>query len=411
MLHRQLLDRMSARHGRGRWGSAQLRALIALGAVTALHLAAPTVSSVHADAAQVTVVSPGGAQQTLSLDALAGGEDVVDRTYALRGPEGESSRTITGFSLAMILEAAGADPYGFSYLGAQRPAGGAVLLSRHQALDPGAFADGPPVVYASAGGTGFLRPSSGTDDPNEADSFEAPQGVTVVLRKGSPLRVRAQASTLRTEPGEAVAFTAVVDRAGSGEQLSYSWYFDDGHSANGAGVRHRFAKRGSYDVVVGVTTPGDDAGASAVVTVQVGAPLGGPDRKGGGTNEDADAPDHGAATGAGTRAPGAGAGSPATASAPPAAPDRRARRQQAKPESPDGEQVSGLLLTSASTSPAKPPTAVAARTGKLDEQGSGAGLPGAALGLLVTAGLLGLGALAEARGSLLKPFATKEPRL
>lgn len=71
-------------------------------------------------------------------------------------------------------------------------------------------------------------------------------------------------------------------------------------------MRHRFAKRGSYDVVVGVTTPGDDAGASAVVTVQVGAPLAGPDRKGGGTNEEADAPDHGAATDGGGAMPGIG---------------------------------------------------------------------------------------------------------
>ena len=59
----------------------------------------------------MTVVSPGGAQQTLSLEALAGTEDVVERAYALRAGSGESSQTVTGFSLARILEAAGADPY------------------------------------------------------------------------------------------------------------------------------------------------------------------------------------------------------------------------------------------------------------------------------------------------------------
>lgn len=162
-------------------------------AVVAGFFAAP--GAAHADDAQVTVVAPGGAQQTLSLDALSGGEDVTDRTYSLRGPSGESAQTVTGFSLAAILEAAGADPYGFSYLEAQRPAGGAVLLSRHRALDPGAFADGPPVVYATGAGTGFLRPSGGAEDLNAGDSFEAPQGVTIVLRKGSPLQVRAEAST------------------------------------------------------------------------------------------------------------------------------------------------------------------------------------------------------------------------
>ena len=59
----------------------------------------------------------------------------------------------------------------------QRPAGGAVLLSRDQALDPGAFATGPPVVYATGTGTGFLRPSAGTGDLNAGDSFDAPQGI------------------------------------------------------------------------------------------------------------------------------------------------------------------------------------------------------------------------------------------
>ncbi len=361
----------------------------------------------RADAAQVTVVAPGGAERTLSLDALAGGEDVRDRSYLLRSGEGESTVTITGFSLAALLEAADADPFSFSYLEVQRPAGGSVQLSRHQALDPGAFAEGPPVVYATAAGTGFLRPSTGGEDLNASDSFEAPQGITVVLRKGEPLRVRAKATPLRTLPGKLVSFTAVVEQAGAGEQLTFSWYFDDGTArASGAEVAHRFAKRGSYDVVLGVTTPGNDAGASAVVTIQVGAPLEGPDRKGGGTNPDAEAPDHGAATGSGDAgAPGAGSGSsappaPAPATpAPPAEPEQSKTKQPAKP-APAGDLVEGRLLSSSEPFEPQPPEQQpAARTGNLSEDGGdGPGLPGAALGLLVTAGLLGCGALIELRG-------------
>jgi hypothetical protein len=355
-----------------------------------------------ADAAQVTVVDPSGSQQTLSVDALAGSEDVTARTYTLRSAGGESAQAVTGFSLAAILEAAGADPYGFTYLEAQRPAGGSLLLSRHQALDPGAFADGPPVIYATGTGTGFLRPSSGPGDLNGADCFEAPQGITLVLRKGEPLQVRAKASTLRTRPGKAVSFTAVVDRAGSGEQLSYSWYFDDGNSASGASTRHSFAKRGSYDVVVGVTTPGDGAGASAVVTVQVGPPLSGPVRKGGGRDHDAEAPDHGAASGTpGAATPSSGTGSSGTTTTPhpSSATTHDAREQRPASEPPAGERVSGLLLTSAEIPPPEPTAAPTARTGKLDGSGGG-GLPDAALGLLVTAGLLGLGALTETRNLL-----------
>jgi hypothetical protein len=364
-------------------------------AVAALLLGSPWVSGASADAAQVTVVSPGGSQQTLSLDALGSG-DVASRTYALRSAEGESTVTVSGFSPSAILDAAGADPYGFSYLEVQRAAGGSILLSRDQALDPGAFPEGPPVIYATTAGTAFLRPSSGPEDLNASDSFEAPQGLTIVLGKGQPLQVRAQASTVRARPGQPVDFSAAVERAGAGEQLSYSWYFDDGHSASGASASHSFAKRGSYDVVLGVTTPGDDVGASDVITVQVGAPLSGPDRKGGGTNEDAGAPDHGAAAGQESATPGPPGTE--TAATPTAATGHRppSRQQQREPDLP-GEPVSGELLSTIAA-PSVPQRALAARTGKLEGDGGGGGIPGAAFGILTTLGLLGFGALVEVRG-------------
>jgi PKD domain len=379
-------------------------------AVAAWLLASPWVSAARADAAQVTVVSPGGAQQTLSLGALGAG-DVDSRSYALRSVEGESTVTLSGFSPAAILDAAGVDPFGFSYLEVQRPAGGSVLLSRDQALDSAVFPEGSPVIYATASGTGFLRPSTGADDFNAADSFEAPQGITLVLRNGSPLQVRAEASTLRTRPGKPVTFNAVVDRAGAGEQLAYSWYFDDGTSSTGPRTRHRFAKPGSYDVVVGVTTPGNDAGASAVVTVKVGPPLAGPDRKGGGTNENAGAPDHGAATGNGSAPSGAGGAAdednntaaPSPSSSPSCPQEVRRCEQQGEGRrkigtSAAGEPVSGVLLNSEATP--MPTPSVAARSGELSSGSGGPGLPGAALGLLATGALLGLGALTEARSLL-----------
>ena len=388
-------------------------------ATAAWLLASPGVNAALADAAQVGVVSPGGAQQTLSLDALGEG-DVASRTYALRSAEGESATTVSGFSIAAILDAAAVDPYGFSYLEVQRPAGGSVLLSRDQALDPGAFPDGPPVIYATAAGTGFLRPGAGDGDLNAADSFEAPQGVALVLRKGSPLQVRAAASTLRTRPDKPVTFSAIVERAGAGERLAYSWYFDDGTSSTGPRTRHRFAKRGSYDVVVGVTTPGDDAGASAVVTVQVGPPLAGPDRKGGGRDDDAEAANHGAAAGDGASPPittGAGGetgGAPAPGPARPRpCPHDSGRcdskadgRHQSAEASPAGEPVRGLLLNSATEAAPATPT-VAARSGKLSKKSDGPGLPDAALGLLATGALLGLGALTELRGTFLPLFGQK----
>jgi len=377
--------------------------LALIAALAMLALASPWADQARADVAQVSVVSPGGGEQTLSLDALAGSEDVVDRTYAVRSVAGEAAmQAVTGFSLAAILDAAGADPYGFSYLEVQRPAGGAVLLSRDQALDSGG--DGPPAVYAGAGGTGFIRPSSGSEDLNAGDSFVAPQGIAIVLRKGTHLKVRATASTKRTKAGQKVDFSAVVEQAGAGEQLTYSWYFDDGSSAEGAEASHSFAKRGSYDVVVGVTTAGSETGASAVVTVQVGAPLAGPNRKGGGTNEDADAPDHGSATGPTTGSPGGSGGgyvppvtsvpTPTPASPPPTPP--AAKQQQPTTSPPSGALVEGELVSAETALPPEQKKQAAARTGKLD--GDGAGVPGAAWGILATLGLLGAGAVAEAGG-------------
>ena len=354
---------------------------------TILALASPWATAARADAAQVTVVSPGGVQQTLSLDALAGSEDVVNRSYVLRSVSGESALPVTGFSLAAILNAAGADPYGFSYLEVQRPAGGAALLSRDQTLDPGAFPDGPPAVYVSASGTGFVRPSAGPEDLNAGDSFEAPQGISLVLHKGSRLQIRAKASTQRTRPGQPVHFSAIVERAGSGEQLTYSWYFDDGGSAASSEATHSFAKPGSYDVVLGVTSDGDDTGASAVVTVQVGTPPAGPDRKGGGRNNARGAPDHGVAD-----PPRAGDGvtaGPLPAGAPPA--------PKTKQKPSPGQRVAGELISTTTDTAAHAAKQAAARSGKLEGDGGG-GIPGAAWGVLATLGLLGAGALAEAGG-------------
>lgn len=383
--------------------------------LAALALSLAVAERAQADAAQVTVVRPGGSQQTISLAALAGSEDIVARPFLLRASSGESSQTLSGFSLAAILDAAGADPYGFSYLEVQRPAGGSVPLSRHQALDPSAFPDGPPLVHATASGTGFLRPSAGPEDLNASDSFEAPQGISIVLRKGPRLQVKATASTVKTRPGKPVDFKVSVEGSGSGEQLTYSWYFDDGASAASPEATHSFAKRGSYDVVVGVTSAGDSTGASAVVTVQVGAPIAGPDRKGGGLNNDAGAPDHGAADGSGP--------TPSSTPAAPAAPmegrvgrapadTQRGRRPRVRRGATDpahatpprataeGELVEGELVSAETAAPVVTPKQAAARSGQLQSDGDGGGIPDAAWGLLATLGLFGAGALIESRNLL-----------
>lgn len=385
-------DRIPVRTGRGlaAAGLALLAALLLAGAA-------------RADTAQVTVVSPGGNEQTLALEAMSGSEDVVDRPYVLRGADGETTKAVTGFSLAKLIEAADADPYSFSYLEVQRPGGGAVTLSRDQALGADSFADGPPVVYATAAGTGFLRPAASAEDLNAGDSFEAPQGIALVLRKGMALQVRAEASKTKVEKGQAVEFSAVVVRAGSGERLTYSWNFDDGGTAKGERASHKFTKPGSYDVVLGVTAAGNEAGASAVVTIQVGDPIAGPERKGGGRNETKDAPDHGAAAGPSAGGGSGGTGTPAysppaaAASSPAPAPPAPETAAAADPV-PAGEEVSGELLSAPASGGDPQPQAEARRGNLSGESAAGSGVPAAAWGGLATLGLLGLGGLLEARG-------------
>jgi hypothetical protein len=379
-----------------------------LASLAALALLVAGTGEARADAAQVTVVSPGGEERPLALEALVG-DDVKDRTYAIRSATGSSSQTVTGYSLGTILQAAGADPFGFSYLEVKRPGGGAVLLSRHQALDPGAFAEGPPVVYATDAGTGFIRPSGGPEDLNAGDCFEAPQGLRIVLRKGTQLRVQATATALQVKPGERVEFSATVEGVGSGEQPSYSWTFGDGQRLTdaGAAVSHGFAKPGSYAIVVGVTTPGNRTGASAVVRVQVGEPSkGGPDREGGGDNKAKDAPDQGASEGSAGGGGGASASLPPPASGfPGPAPEPAAEPETQPPAETEpapeleGEEVSGLLVgntAAAAAEESEPQQQAAARPGTPSDDGGGGGLPAAAWGILASGALLGLGALSEA---------------
>ncbi len=202
-----------------------------------------------------------------------------------------------------MLDAAGADPYAFSYLEVQRPAGGAVRLSRDQALDPGAFAEGPPDVYATAAGTGFLRPSAGPEDVNASDSFTPPRA----SRSSS-----AKARRLRSPPGPrreanrpaSRSLQAIVERPAP---VSSSPTPGTSTTAPPPPPPTRPTLRQARQLRRGRRRhhASDETGTSAVVTIQVGAPAAGPDRKGGGTDETPAPPTTGPRT-----APSGAAGAP-----------------------------------------------------------------------------------------------------
>jgi hypothetical protein len=194
-----------------------------------------------------------------------------------------------------------------------------------------------------------------------------------------------------------------------------SWSFDDGESATGTRVRHRFEEPGTYKVVVGATSDANPTGASAIVTVRIGEETGGPDREGGGTNEDEDAPDSGAATGSNEddaegddggegesreeRDDRAAAGERRRRAA---ARANRERRRRAETADDGGDEIEGVVIDAASPPP--PATQAAARTGTPQTAATPSlSLPPEGLIGIAALVMLGYGAARERRGASAAP--------
>jgi PKD domain len=362
-------------------------------------------------AADVIVAPAGGEPVTLAISELEASWDVRERPYTLRDADGEQPVVVTGISIDRLLDRAGVDPFAFA--GATVSAGGhEVALTREQLVDPAAFPEGRPVFSVDAAGPHFLRPVAGPGDLNAGDRLSGAP-ITISLAAPGRLRVSAAVSRRRVERGERVTFSARVEGAAEGEAVRVRWTFDDGGTASGTRARHRFRRPGTYKVVVGATSDVNPTGDFAIVTVRVGEPTPGPDREGGGTDEDADAPDSGAATGSGP-APAAPSGTPRGATSERRRRDRPAerrrerpaeRRPQPRPErrreppADRGDEVAGVLLDD----PGAPPAAsvAAARTGDPEQADAlPSSLPDEAVVALTVLALFGFGFWRESRRPL-----------
>jgi hypothetical protein len=396
-----------------------VRALATSLAVLAALLALP--AGAHAND-QIRVEPEGSAARTVTLSGL-GEPDVQAREYTA---EDGTRVAITGHSLDEVLRKAGADPYRYAEADVSL-AGASVTLSRDELVRMDAFPDGRPVLWMEGAEARFLRPATTSEKPVQLGGAGP---VTVRLSRPSELQVRAEASDRRVKPGDAVTFTATLSGADAGEGVDVTWYFDDGRRGSGLSVTHRFRKPGTYKVSVGARSAADEPGADDFVAVRVGRPPRGPDRAGGGTNRDADAPDSG--VGAGASEPGGSAGGSSGAGAAgsddaateddAAAEDKTAaarrdaaRRRRAagraraeeKParerrdqESGTAREVTGIELAdlSALSSDAGRDALQAARRGRLrEDEDSGAGVPAAVWWTLGLGALLALGAWREAR--------------
>ena len=383
-----------------------MRRLVLL--VVVLLLAAP--ASALADD-QVTIQPAGEDPQTISLSQL-GEPDVVARPYTLPGATG--SVPITGYSLDRVLDEAGVDPFRFGALSIQATSG-TVVVTRDEATGTTTFPEGPPVFYVENDDARFLRPPRADGAVAELATGGP---MTVQIAAIGELSVSAKASPRKTKVGKPVRFTATVTGAEEGENVEVSWFFDDGRRKSGSEVTHRFRRPGTYDVTVGATTSEDDPGADAVVTVQVGKAPAGPDRKGGGTNPDENAPDSGGGTAPSTGSTGGSGVAPVTPVAPSTPPSTYEPLDQ-PPQPPDSgssenpvedngqasgglEEVNGIELAdlNALSSEAGRDALEAARRGRdqdEDEDEPDEGVPDGVWWFLAIGGLLSLGGLLELR--------------
>ena len=256
---------------------------------------------------------------------------------------------------------------------------------------------GSPVIYEDGGRAVFLRPSVSPDDLNGDQALSA-ASLTVRVVERETLKVEGKVTDAAVRVGQRVTFTASA-QGGDGGEPAYRWTFGDGsRRQSGARVTHAFREEGSYNVLVGATTAGgpdrghrtSSASASArprrAPTARAAAPTPSPARPAA-----APRPAATAARPAARARPPAGRPAPRAPRPPPAAPGRRRPRA--------ARQIEGRLLADATVVPPRPAARKrAARTGN-DREGDQGGfaVPGAAVGVLATLGLVGAGVLMELR--------------
>jgi len=243
-----------------------------------------------------------------------GTPDVVDKTYEVLDFDGNKRpvRVQQGWSLQHLLTQADVDLGPYPFLTVERPQNGTkARLRKGQVTNSRAFPDGPIVVYVDdQGSLAFLRPQGDVegDDHNGDDAFPFTGTLNVRLRKKAPLDIQIRVTPKHPKVGQVVKFDATATGQAGGDQLTYQWFNNEASfNLNGASVKHRFTKKGSFPILLTVSSSfGSNDDENRSVTVDVEPTKSKKNRKGGGTNEDDDAPDSGTSTGTGT---GTGTGS------------------------------------------------------------------------------------------------------
>jgi hypothetical protein len=275
------------------------------------------------------------------------GPDVVNRTYGDISIDGgpPEAVTVTGYSLGALLSSLKIPPSSFTFAEVTAPDGRSALLTNTQATSPGAYADGPPVVWQDGSGAHFLLPSLPGGGAYAGESFTgAGDTITIDLHTGTLLAVGIASSATKAIVDKPVELTSSVEPA---DALSYDWSLGDGSVASTSSVTHVYDQTGTYDVYLQVSGAGDSLGISTVLPIVVGEPPPAPVRQAEVTTIQA----AGIPGGSGTGGSGSGSGSGFAAGAATTTTHRRPRPHPHRvarpkpPPRPTGPLVSGIAIT------------------------------------------------------------------
>jgi hypothetical protein len=229
-------------------------------ATIALSLAASLgVGTASALAGPGILLGQGGSSPQFPLTGgqIAAAADTGPNTYTVRKTQGGPSTKITlhGLSIAGLLRGVGFEPADVNFVQVVGEDGGVITLSKADINSP-PFAEGPALIADNGSTTTFFRPVRGAGDTSDLVRSVSGQPLEITVNGGSLLSVKVSPDPRTGKVGQTFTFTATVQAPPPGASFQYVWNFDDGQTATGQTVTHRFTAPGDYQARVEVTGTG-----------------------------------------------------------------------------------------------------------------------------------------------------------
>lgn len=275
----------------------------------------------------------------ISGSANAGG------TYTLRErPSDPGTKvSVSGLSVSALLSLAGYNPGAVRFVQVVGGDGTVITVTGPEINSP-PFPEGPAIVADDGATTRFIKPSRTSGGTSQFVSSVRGRPLEMTVEGGSLLSVRASASPTTVEVGQTVTFRASIRFPPAGASYTYTWDFNDGESAVGATVTHRYKVSGNLIPRVTVRgSGGSDAKCASVCegTATVDVTVTGSEREGdlGTPGGSGGTPGLGGTgtggTGSGSGSGGSGTDNSASGGYRPARPEARPQRAE-RPE-PDSQ--------------------------------------------------------------------------